>query len=116
MKNQPDRCSSFALDRISQLSDGRIAYRLKYPTRGATHRIMTPVEFIARLAALIPPPRYPLVRYSGVLAPHSKFCAIIERATITKILEHLGMPVDPPPVKRGRDPTCSEAPPIGADM
>ncbi|WP_437740117.1 hypothetical protein WMF39_31010 [Sorangium sp. So ce1504] len=41
---------------------------------------------------------------------------ITERATITKILEHLGMPVDPPPVKRGRDPTWSEAPPIGADM
>jgi hypothetical protein len=35
---------SFSLDRISQLSDGRTAYRLKYPTRGATHRIMTPVE------------------------------------------------------------------------
>ncbi|XXX73291.1 transposase [Sorangium sp. So ce134] len=71
---------SFALDRISQLSDGRIAYRLKYPTRGATHRIMTPVEFIARLAALIPPPRYPLVRYGGVLAPHSKWrSAVIPR-------------------------------------
>ncbi|WP_438006951.1 transposase [Sorangium sp. So ce321] len=71
---------SFSLDRISQLSDGRIAYRLKYPTRGATHRIMTPVEFIARRAALIPPPRYPLVRYSGALAPHSKWrSAVIPR-------------------------------------
>ncbi|WP_437912651.1 hypothetical protein WME73_37220 [Sorangium sp. So ce302] len=28
-------------------------------------------------------------------------CAITERATITKILEHLGMPVDPPPVLLG---------------
>ena len=36
-----------------------------------THRIMTPVEFIARLAALVPPPRHPLVRYHGVLAPNS---------------------------------------------
>ena len=32
---------------------------------------MTPVEFIARLAALVPPPRHPLVRYHGVFAPHS---------------------------------------------
>ncbi|WP_437276347.1 hypothetical protein WME90_34580 [Sorangium sp. So ce375] len=43
-------------------------------------------------------------------------CAIIERATITKILEHLGMSVHPLPAKRGRDPTRSEAPPIGADL
>ena len=42
---------SFALDRISVLPDGSIAYRLKYPTRGKTHRIMTPVEWMARLAA-----------------------------------------------------------------
>jgi hypothetical protein len=34
---------------------------------------MTPVELLARLAALVPPPRYPLVRYHGVLAPHSKW-------------------------------------------
>lgn len=32
---------------------------------------MTPVEFLGRLCALIPPPRYPLVRYHGVLAPAS---------------------------------------------
>jgi hypothetical protein len=29
---------------ISELSDGHIAYRIKSPTRGTTHRIMTPVE------------------------------------------------------------------------
>ena len=33
---------------------------------------MTPVELLARLAALIPPPRHPLTRYFGVLASHSK--------------------------------------------
>jgi hypothetical protein len=32
---------------------------------------MTPLELLARLAALVPPPRYPLVRYHGVLAPHA---------------------------------------------
>ena len=36
---------------------------------------MAPLEFMARLAALIAPPRYPLVRYHGVLAPHSKLRA-----------------------------------------
>jgi hypothetical protein len=58
-----------------------VAYRVKAP-RGprATHRIMQPVEFLARLCALIPPPRYPLVRYHGVLAPnHSRRREVIPR-------------------------------------
>jgi hypothetical protein len=33
---------------------------------------MTPMQFLARLAALIPPPRHPLIRFHGVFAPHSK--------------------------------------------
>ena len=32
---------------------------------------MTSIELLARLAALLPPPRYPLTRYHGVLAPRS---------------------------------------------
>jgi hypothetical protein len=41
---------------------------------------MTPVELLARLAALVPPPRYPLVIYHGVLAPHSKWrSAVVPR-------------------------------------
>ena len=32
---------------------------------------MTPLELLARLAALVPPPRYPLTRFHGVLAPHA---------------------------------------------
>jgi hypothetical protein len=32
---------------------------------------MSAMEFMARLAALIAPPRYPLVRYAGVLGPRS---------------------------------------------
>jgi hypothetical protein len=33
---------------------------------------MTPVEYIARLCALVPPPRCPLARFHGVLAPRAK--------------------------------------------
>ncbi|MCC6553076.1 MAG: transposase, partial [Polyangiaceae bacterium] len=64
---------AFALDRLSVLPDGRIAYEIKVPSKRATHRVMSPIELLARLAALVPPPRYPLVRYHGVLAPHSKW-------------------------------------------
>ena len=45
----------FALGRIEELKDGRIAYRMKTPRRGSTHRVMTPMEFLARLAILVPP-------------------------------------------------------------
>jgi hypothetical protein len=63
-----------SLERLRRLPGGRVAYRLKYVSRGrGKHRIMTALEFMARLAALIAPPRYPLVRYGGVLAPHSKW-------------------------------------------
>ena len=74
-----------ALDRLAVLPDGTITYRVKYPRRGRTHRTMTPVEFLARLAALVPPPRYPLVRYSGVLGPGAKLRArIVPNPTRTR--------------------------------
>jgi len=63
----------FALERLSMLPDGRIAYRIKQPRRNATHRILEPIELLARIAALIPPPRHPFLRYHGVLAPSAKW-------------------------------------------
>ncbi len=63
---------ALSMDRLRRLPGGRIALRVKYARRGrAKHRIMTPLEFLARLSAIIPPPRYPLLRYHGVVAPHS---------------------------------------------
>ena len=60
-----------------ELADGRIAWRLKIPGgRSETHWIMEPMEFTARLAALVPPPGRPLLRYHGVFAPHSPWRAI----------------------------------------
>jgi hypothetical protein len=63
-----------SLERLRRLPGGQIAYRLKYVRRGrGKHRVMSPMEFMARLAAIIAPPRYPLVRYGGVLAPRSNW-------------------------------------------
>ncbi len=62
-----------SLERLSVLEDGRVAYRVKNPRGRQTHRIMTPTQFLARLCALIPPPRHPLVRFHGVFAPHSSW-------------------------------------------
>jgi len=61
---------AFSLERIAVQRDGHVSYRVKKVSRSrATHRVMTPLEFLGRLAALIPPPRYPLLRLHGVLAP-----------------------------------------------
>lgn len=61
-----------ASGRVTRLPDGNVAYRVKSPrSAGTTHRVMTPMEFMAPLSALVPPPRTPLVRYHGVVAPNS---------------------------------------------
>jgi hypothetical protein len=76
----------FAHDRISVLPEGRIAYRLKAPRRGRTHRVMTPMDFMARLASLIPPPKIPTVRYHGVFAPRSSWRALVTPKPRTRAL------------------------------
>jgi hypothetical protein len=60
--------------RLSLLDDGRIRYELKTPYRdGTTHVIFEPLDFLARLAALVPKPRVNLTRFHGVFAPNSKY-------------------------------------------
>jgi hypothetical protein len=44
---------------------------------GTTHVLFTPLDFMARLAALVPKPRVHLTRYHGVFAPHSRWRAQI---------------------------------------
>jgi hypothetical protein len=59
-----------ATERLSLLPDGRLLYRLKRHWRdGTSHLIFEPLDLVAKLAALVPPPRFNLVRYHGVLAP-----------------------------------------------
>jgi hypothetical protein len=47
------------------------AYRVAFgPRAGTTQLVMAPLEFMQRLAALVPRPRLHLIRFHGVLAPH----------------------------------------------
>jgi hypothetical protein len=47
--------------------------QLKSPYKdGTTHIVMEPLEFMERLAALVPRPRLHLIRFHGVLAPNAK--------------------------------------------
>jgi len=70
---------AFAVARFRFLPDGNLAYRIDKAGRGgqAKHRVMTPVECLARISALIPPPRYPLTRFHGVLAPRHKLRRLV---------------------------------------
>jgi hypothetical protein len=79
--------------RLFLTARGDVGYSLKTPYRhGTTHVLFEPLDFIARLAALVPPPRLNLTRFHGVFAPNSPY-----RARIT-------------PARRGRDgkPKSSE--------
>jgi len=59
-----------ACDRLERLADGRIQYRLRHRWRdGTSALVFEPREFLARLAAQVPPPRAHQVRYHGLLAP-----------------------------------------------
>jgi hypothetical protein len=69
------------LPRLSLTNQGQVRYELKTPYRdGTTHVIFEPVDFIAKLAALVPRPRVNLTRFHGVFAPNSKHRAVVTPA------------------------------------
>ena len=58
--------------RLSLTGQGNVRIQLKTPYQdGTTHVVLEPLDFIARLAALVPAPRVNLTRFHGVFAPHS---------------------------------------------
>jgi hypothetical protein len=89
-------------------------------TAGTTHVVLEPVDFIARLAALVPPPRMHLHlrRFHGVFAPHA--APPCRPEVIAKILAHLertaSSQLNRPERPRGRRrgwPACCELAPVG---
>ena len=62
----------FALDRLHEVDSERLRYDSAKPGPGGNSPLLlTPLELIDRLAALVLPPRIHRHRYFGVLAPHS---------------------------------------------
>ena len=52
---------------------GQVVLQLKSVFKdGTTHIVMSPLEFMQRLAALVPRPRLHLIRFHSVLAPNAK--------------------------------------------
>jgi hypothetical protein len=67
--------------RLSLTSNGKVRYQLKTPYNdGTTHVLFEPLDFIARLAALVPKPRVNLTHFHGVFAPNSKHRALVTPA------------------------------------
>ena len=57
--------------------------RLKRPwSDGTSHIILSPLELVERLVALIPPPRRNIIRYHGVFSPRSKLRRLIVPAPV----------------------------------
>jgi hypothetical protein len=70
-----------SVERLSLTAQGQVRYRLKTPYRdGSTDIVLEPLDFIARLAALVPPPRVHLTRFHGVFAAHAALRAAITPA------------------------------------
>ena len=66
---------------LSLTRNGMVRYELKTPYRdGTTHVIFEPLDFISKLAALVPKPRVNLTRFHGVFAPNSKHRVLITPA------------------------------------
>jgi hypothetical protein len=65
---------AIADDRLSLTADNSIKLRLKNQWRDGTESILfSPSEFIEKLIALVPIPRFHLTRYYGVFANRSQF-------------------------------------------
>lgn len=88
------RSGSFASERLSWIKPGEtLRYKLSKPgPKGETELVLTPDEFLDRIAALIPPPRRHRHRYFGILAPNSPW-----RKAVT---DRAGLPVETEIVKQ----------------
>jgi hypothetical protein len=90
-----------AVPRLSLSSTGKVVYTLKTPYRdGTTQVAFDPMDFIARLAALVPKPRVNLTRYHGVLAPNHRWRGTVTPARRGKGVKPIANTEVPSPAER----------------
>jgi Putative transposase len=69
---------AIANERLARNKGQQVVLTLKKPYQdGTTHIVMSPLEFMQRLATLVPRPRLNPIRFHGVLAPNAKLRAEI---------------------------------------
>jgi hypothetical protein len=65
-------------ERVQLNAAGQVELKLNTPWRdGTTQLVMSPLEFMQRVAALVPRPRLHLITFHGVLAPHAMLRALV---------------------------------------
>ena len=90
---------AIANERLKRNRAGDVVLQLKSTFKdGTTHIVMSPLEFMQRLAALVPRPRLHLIRFHGVLAPNAK----------------LRREIIPTPVEQATEPASDDAHAQGA--
>jgi len=63
-----------AQERLTQRADGTLLLEFKKAWKdGSRALVLTPEDLLVRLCAAVPPPRFHMVRYFGVLSSHSAF-------------------------------------------
>jgi hypothetical protein len=61
-----------ALERLTERADGCVEVAFRKPWRDGTRAVvLTAEDLLARLCAMVPPPRFHLTRYAGVLASNA---------------------------------------------
>jgi len=93
---------ALAAGRVSLSPQGMVVYQLRKPTAtGQTQLVLTPQQFIRRLAALTPPPWLNLIRFHGVFASASGH----RQGLVELLAEHADPDDDPcrcPPLRHDR--------------
>jgi hypothetical protein len=96
----------FSNDRLRLLPNGNIRLDLKHPWSDGTRAIdLEPLAFIARLAALVPSPRFHLTHYFGVLSSHSHSRSLVvpkDPAALSPPCAKGGKPVGEKPARKSR--------------
>jgi hypothetical protein len=97
----------FAMERLHRKGQDHLLYHCPKPQSGGKQGdlIMTPCEFIAKIAALVPPPRTHRHRYFGVLAPNSPL-----RAAVTAMAPMPELSPGAPPVASGEEANTKRSP------
>jgi hypothetical protein len=92
-----------AAGRLQRVDEDMLAFTLKTPwSDGTTHLVLSPLDLIEKLAALVPRPRLNLIRYHGVLAPN---------ATAREYIVPGPRPDEAPPEDASSDAPCAHAAP-----
>jgi hypothetical protein len=89
--------------RLMRTRAGQVVLQLKTPWRdGTTHIAMSPLEFMQRLAALVPRPRLHLIRFHGVLTSYAKLRTQIVPSAPVNAHENCDHPAQSPPASPAR--------------